>query len=121
MPRTPCASRLAHHRLTTSNGPPPFKPLRCCNKPRIHEALRILMKTQFLLACCALIGTSLTAADLSVPWFTIDGGGAVSSSNDGRFSVSGTTGQPDAGALISNDGRFRLNGGFWYAETVFCG
>jgi hypothetical protein len=42
---------------------------------------------------------------------TVDGGGGTSASNNARFSVSGTIGQPDAGFLESN-GR-HLFGGFW--------
>jgi len=56
-----------------------------------------------------------------VDWHTVDGGGSTSTSADGRFSVSGTAGQPDAGQSASADGRFQLNGGFWYGEIVFCG
>ena len=62
------------------------------------------------------------AGDFSVPWHTVDGGGGTSTSADGRFSVSGTAGQPDAsGPLTSADGRFRVTGGFWQAEMTFCG
>jgi hypothetical protein len=46
----------------------------------------------------------------SIEWYTIDGGGAMNSSN-GSYSLSGTIGQPDAGAL--NGGSYTLNGGFW--------
>ena len=64
---------------------------------------------------------SSQAGDLGIPWFTVDGGGSTSTSNDGRFSLSGTAGQPDAGQSASNDGRFQLNGGFWCGEIIFCG
>ena len=80
------------------------------------------MKTQYLIIALLAIGlATLHAGPLSVPWSTVDGGGGTSTSNDGRFSVSGTAGQPDAGQSASNDGRFQLNGGFWYGEFVFCG
>jgi hypothetical protein len=71
----------------------------------------------------AFIGLSIaaSAADFSISWSTIDGGGSTSTSNDGRFSVSGTAGQPDAGRSASNDGQIQLNGGFWYSEIAFCG
>jgi hypothetical protein len=42
-------------------------------------------------------------------WFSIDGGGGVSTG--GVYSVSGTIGQPDAGAMTG--GNFSLVGGFW--------
>jgi hypothetical protein len=45
--------------------------------------------------------------DLS--WHTIDGGGGTSTG--GGFTLSGTIGQPDAGAMSGGD--FALVGGFW--------
>ena len=69
----------------------------------------------------ALMRSQPAAADESIPWSTVDGGGGTSTSADGRFSVSGTAGQPDAGAMADNTGRFAVTGGFWYAKTVFCG
>jgi hypothetical protein len=45
--------------------------------------------------------------DLS--WHTIDGGGGTSSG--GGFELTGTIGQPDAGAIAG--GNFELAGGFW--------
>jgi hypothetical protein len=50
--------------------------------------------------------------DLS--WFSIDGGGGTSSG--GAYSVSGTIGQPDAGAL--SGGNYTLVGGFWSAAAT---
>lgn len=56
--------------------------------------------------------TALTAGsqgyDLS--WWTVDGGGG-SLSLEGGYSLSGSLGQPDTGALVSND--YILSGGFW--------
>jgi hypothetical protein len=46
--------------------------------------------------------------DLS--WNTIDGGGAMFSTG-GSYSLGGTIGQPDAGAL--SGGGYTLVGGFW--------
>ena len=82
------------------------------------------MKKRTILFCWAIalgsVASSLAA--YSVPWHTVDGGGGTSTSNDRRFSVSGTAGQPDAGPLMaSNDRRFQLSGGFWYAEVSACG
>ena len=50
--------------------------------------------------------------DLS--WSTLGGGGGVSS--NGRFTMSGTVGQPDAGSL--SGGAFKIEGGFWSGITV---
>ena len=80
------------------------------------------MKTKQVITL-ALLSTAVLghAGTLSVPWSTVDGGGGTSTSADGRFSLSGTAGQPDAGAMADYTGRFAVAGGFWYAETVFCG
>src|SRR5678815_5636557 len=57
------------------------------------------MNSTFLPA--ALIGLSLcvSAADFSISWFTIDGGG--NTSTGGVYSVSCTIGQPDAGGATA--------------------
>ena len=51
--------------------------------------------------------------DLS--WYAIDSGGATNSTG-GAFSLSGSVGQPDAGAL--SGGSYTLNGGFWGGAVV---
>jgi hypothetical protein len=48
-------------------------------------------------------------AQLSIDWHTIDGGGGASSG--GGFTLTGTIGQPDAGAMSA--GAFACAGGFW--------
>ena len=45
----------------------------------------------------------------AIDWFTIDGGGGTSAG--GSHSISGTIGQPDAGAM--SGGSYSLAGGFW--------
>jgi len=75
------------------------------------------MKTK-LTFMLALLFTALSLqlqAQYSVDWFTIDGGGGTSTG--GVYSVSGTIGQPDAGALMSG-GNFTLQGGFWAIQAV---
>ncbi len=49
------------------------------------------------------------AQTFSIDWFTIDGGGDTSTG--GVYAVSGTIGQPDAGAMTG--GPYSLAGGFW--------
>lgn len=49
------------------------------------------------------------AQSYSIDWSTMDGGGGTSTG--GVYSVSGTIGQPDAGAM--SGGTFTLVGGFW--------
>jgi len=52
-----------------------------------------------------------SAQPYSIDWYTIDGGGGVSSG--GTYSLSGIIGQPDASQLVlqSSDGRFSLQPG----------
>ena len=51
-----------------------------------------------------------SALDYSLDWFTVDGGG-VTNLTGGAYTLGGTFGQPDAGAL--SGGQITLNGGFW--------
>jgi hypothetical protein len=51
----------------------------------------------------------------NLEWNTIDGGGHTFSSG-GSYSLGGTLGQPDAGAL--SGGAYTLSGGFWYGPTA---
>lgn len=53
------------------------------------------------------------AADFSIPWWTVDGGGGVSAG--GAYTLSGTIGQPDAG--VQSGGVYTLDGGFWGGAT----
>ena len=65
-------------------------------------------------ALCGLCGLWLAATcglaqNYSIDWSTIDGGGGTSTG--GVYTVSGTIGQPDAGAM--SGGTYTLQGGFW--------
>ena len=51
------------------------------------------------------------AQDYAVDWRTVDGGGEMWCTG-GDFELSGTVGQPDAGAVMTG-GDFELAGGFW--------
>ncbi len=51
------------------------------------------------------------AQSYDLSWYTIEGGGAMRSTG-GSFELSGTIGQPDAGAMTG--GAFELTGGFWF-------
>src|SRR5881396_96795 len=62
----------------------------------------------------AVTSTAALAQSYSIDWFTIDGGGGTSAG--GVYSVSGTIGQPDAGAM--SGGNFSLTGGFWSLLSV---
>ncbi len=52
---------------------------------------------------------SVSAQSYSLDWATTDGGGGTSTG--GPYSLCGTIGQPDAGAM--SGGNFSLQGGFW--------
>jgi hypothetical protein len=73
------------------------------------------MKSCFV-ALLVVFGAALRAAgqDYKIDWFTIDGGGGTSTG--GVYSVTGTIGQPDAGAMTG--GSFSLTGGFWSLLSV---
>ena len=66
------------------------------------------MKALFLLTTVLII-SSMVAADYSIEWYTIDGGGGTSSG--GQYVVMGTAGQHDAAS--SAGGNYELLGGFW--------
>lgn len=55
------------------------------------------------------LGAGSAQAQYSIDWFTLDGGGGVSTG--GGYEVRGTIGQPDAG--MASGGPFTLAGGFW--------
>jgi len=48
--------------------------------------------------------------DYHIDWWTIDGGGAISSTS-GDFSLAGTIGQPEYGTSSAES--YSLSGGFW--------
>lgn len=74
-------------------------------------------RTMSVLLVILLGGLLLTSTAVSSPsqgydlsWWTVDGGGGALVAA-GSYSLSGTVGQPDAGALAGND--YILSGGFW--------
>lgn len=65
---------------------------------------------RYLLFCLLSLAFCLCAqAQYAIEWFTVDGGGGTSTG--GVYSVTGTIGQPDAGAMSGGD--YTLQGGFW--------
>ena len=62
-------------------------------------------------ALAVLFAGYTTAENFEMIRQTIDGGG-VTSSAGGAFELSGTIGQPDAGAMIGDN--YTLTGGFWF-------
>ncbi len=65
---------------------------------------------RFALLALSFVTSSLHA-QFALDWFTLDGGGG--SSAGGAYTLQGTIGQPDAGAL--SGGSYALQGGFWSA------
>src|SRR5271163_1878921 len=70
-----------------------------------------LIPTTFLLL---MLAVTARAQSYSVNWYKIAGGGATSSG--GLYSVSGTVGQADAGAM--SGAAYSLTGGFWSLYAV---
>lgn len=58
----------------------------------------------------AVMSSRVNAQNYSMDWFTVDGGGGISSAD--VYTLSGTIGQPDAGAALSG-GDYSVVGGFW--------
>jgi len=74
-----------------------------------------MRQTTLFLALIAFILLSSVAFAQSgggydLTWSTVDGGG-YTWSEGGGYSLGGTVGQPDAGAI--SDGSYTLAGGFW--------
>ena len=69
------------------------------------------MNTGAVAIVLMVVAPKALAQDLEIRWYTIDGGGGVSTGNG--LTVSGTVGQPDAGVLSGGD--LTLSGGFWAA------
>jgi hypothetical protein len=66
------------------------------------------------LAFLLSVGWGRAQGQYSVVWSTVDGGGGTSTG--AVYTVSGTLGQPDAGAM--SGGQFSVRGGFWSAIAV---
>ena len=79
------------------------------------------MKRYIETFCLTIIGlllawTTRTAdAQYSIDWSKVSGGGGTSTG--GVYSVTGTIGQPDAGAPMAG-GQYSLTGGFWSLYAV---
>jgi len=63
----------------------------------------------------SLSSLALAAGEYDLSWWTVDGGGGTSSG--GGYTLSGTLGQPDAGAVASGGG-YTLAGGFWHGGVA---
>jgi hypothetical protein len=72
--------------------------------------------TKHMLVCllAGLFCTRVAAQSYSIDWSKISGGGGTST--NGQYSLSGTIGQADAGAM--SGGNFELQGGFWACHAI---
>ena len=76
------------------------------------------MKTHlmiFVIAAGLLMPVAIFAQPYSIDWHKVAGGGGTSTG--GTYQVSGTIGQPDAGAPMKG-GNYSLTGGFWALYAV---
>ncbi len=74
-----------------------------------------MKRTGILFVLVATAACTAAYGQFEVPWFTVDGGGAMNSTG-GSFAVSGTIGQPDAGTM--SGGGYVLSGGFWVSSVT---
>jgi hypothetical protein len=70
--------------------------------------LKILILVIVLLTLITVTLVFAQSGELTLPWFTIDGGGSLVRGGD--FTLFGVIGQPDVGVLSGGD--FALVGGF---------
>ena len=78
-----------------------------------REALFLTLLGLFLLTTVALAHPG----GYNITWWTVDGGGGTLSAGD--YTLAGTIGQPDAGAM--SGGSYVLYGGFWPGSTAVGG
>jgi len=76
----------------------------------------VVVAVVILLSQSSAVGQALSdlsarlTAGYDLSWWTVDGGGDTGSSS-GAYTLGGTVGQPDAGALAA--GEYTLHAGFW--------
>lgn len=75
--------------------------------------MQLFMYVMLLMTVLLFAGSTVLSSDYDLTWHTIDGGGGTSPG--GGYTLSGTIGQPDAGAMSGGD--FVLAGGFWTGST----
>jgi hypothetical protein len=88
-----------------------------------HNTCRLVLFVLLLIFAHLLLPVPVCAQSGSLDtgytmdWWTVDGGGAVPSSNTG-YSLGGSIGQPDAATW--SKGHYSLFGGFWYDAQEGC-
>jgi hypothetical protein len=90
------------------------------SRPSMHP--RGVVSILWAACCVPLLVAPLTLAqsggDYGISWWTVDGGGGalLGSGAPGIYTLTGTSGQPDAGGLAG--GGYTLEGGFWTSGAV---
>ncbi len=88
-----------------------------------RRVLEFTRATERMAITAVLLAASQLFAQYEITWHTIDGGGAMFTTDDqpNGFEVSGTIGQCDAGpAPAMSGGSFTLVGGFWTVPGNVC-
>jgi hypothetical protein len=81
----------------------------------MRKRLRYLLWPVLALLLLTSAVVARTGDGYDLTWWTVDGGGYTFSTGGG-YTLGGTVGQPDAGALTSGD--YTLGGGFWGGGAV---
>lgn len=76
--------------------------------------MRRIRRIEIGLTVCSLFlgGAGIMGGELTLPWNTVDSGGAMVSTG-GDLELWGSVGQPDAGGPLAGGG-LQLTGGFWF-------
>ena len=80
-----------------------------CLSPHVTRNTGHRLVAAFLGLSLALAAAGQAQTNYTIDWSTLDGGGGTSTG--GVYTVSGTIGQPDAGAM--SGGNYTLASGFW--------
>jgi hypothetical protein len=70
---------------------------------------RLTISLALVVLLLAMTWSARAVDGFDLSWWTVDGGGG--SATGDTYTLTGTAGQPDAGALTS--GQYTLGGGFW--------
>jgi hypothetical protein len=84
-------------------------------RPRRRPRSSLRAGVVLLLGLLTVPPLALAQTNYAITWHTVDGGAGTSTG--GVYTVSGTIGQPDAGAPLTN-GQYSLTGGFWALPTA---
>ena len=80
--------------------------------------MKVLVTLLVILGLLSVAVALAAPGAFSLTWWTVDSGGGAS--QGGGYTLSGTSGQPEAGTLLSGD-IFTLAGGFWGAGSPYAG